>query len=102
MRASDNRAPSVQAVHAQLQRQEFDKRPVPAYVGSGRTVSGNAIGNVYDGRYNRSHLVQPAHMCAHKLVQWTAAREDVWFPHSMYPALSRVPHAAAVDAWSLL
>lgn len=83
----------LQAVHAQLERKKHDRRPVPAYVSSGCTVSGNVIGNAYDGRWNRSRLVEPAHMATAGYVRWEPAREAVWFPSAQDDALARGPPA---------
>lgn len=81
----------MQMVRAQHQRTVHDARPVRPYVPSTITVSGQKVGNIYEGRYSRSRLLRPAHATAPHFLLWPAARETVWFPVSRCPHLSRVP-----------
>ena len=71
----------------------FDKRPCPPYVRGVSMVSGMAVGNIYDGRYNRSHLVKPRGPSVTSKKIWLAAHggEVVWFPVAADPKHSRFP-----------
>jgi hypothetical protein len=87
------RANIMQAVRVERQRQIFDARPVPVFVSSSTNRSGSCIGNIYDGRYNRSRLVRPSCATTSHLLLWPAADEPVWFPvvGQLHGRLCRVP-----------
>eukprot|EP00892_Ulva_mutabilis_P012897 jgi/Ulvmu1/9980/UM059_0029.1 len=66
-------------------------RPVPAFVAGSRTVSDQAIGNIYDGRYNRSRLLKPAHAAQDIFVPYSEQGESAWLPVSTAQSYSRAP-----------
>jgi hypothetical protein len=88
------RALSVQTVRLQQQRDVHAAPPVPPYIASSVTASGQLVGNAYDGQYNRSRLLRPGHAAASGYTLWPVADEAVWFPKASSAALSRVPRGA--------
>lgn len=70
------------------------QRTVAPFVPGSLTASNQAIGNIYDGRYNRSRLIKPAHAAQDIFVPCAgeeAESKHAWFPISKDQSFSRAP-----------
>lgn len=79
---------------APARRLAVSRRPVPPFVAGSLTVSNLAIGNIYDGRYNRSRLIKPAYAAQDTFALWCGDQGDdmhAWLPISNNPSFSRTP-----------
>jgi hypothetical protein len=80
--------PSAQASVQQHQR----ARPVAPFVQGGTTISKQAIGNIYDGRYNRSRLLKPGPATIRSHVLWMDdSGAAAWLPVTQDQSYSRCP-----------
>lgn len=79
---------------APTRKRAVSQRPVPPFVAGSLTISNQAIGNIYDGRYNRSRLIKPAHAAQDVFALWRGDQGDdmhAWLPISKDPSFSRTP-----------
>lgn len=67
-------------------------RPVEAFVSGGQTITKQSVGNIYDGRYNRSRLLKPgpATIKTHVLCMDDSGGA-AWFPVTQDQSYSRFP-----------
>jgi hypothetical protein len=87
----------LQEVKLSQLRRVYDARPVPVHVHGTATVSGMGIGNIYDGRYNRSRLLRPNAPATGHYELWEVSKEATWLPVAHDGHYARVPkHAAHV------
>jgi hypothetical protein len=92
---------TLQIISSQKSKQDPDRtRPVAAFVAGGKTVSQQCVGNIYDGRYNRSRLLKPgpATIKTHVLCMDDSGGA-AWFPVTEDQSYSRFPgHVETMSA----
>lgn len=75
-------------------------RPVVPFVSGGQTITKQSVGNIYDGRYNRSRLLKPgpATIKTHVLCMDDSGGA-AWFPVTHDQSYSRCPaHVESITA----
>lgn len=67
-------------------------RPVAPFIAGGHTISRQPVGNIYDGRYNRSRLLKPSPATIkNHVLHMDEYGNAAWFPVTHDQAYSRFP-----------